>query len=158
MKPIITKKILIYGFISGLAAGMIMVPFGLFYKNILGLSVNVYGELLVVAILGESSRWAIFLEHFIISGFLAIPYFVAINGNRHIPRIPSGLIYGMSAWILINSLALPFLFSRPTPWVIGWNAIWPSLSVHLVYGLALGTIGQRKIWVTRSQTTIEKRN
>lgn len=47
-----------------------------------------------------------------------------------------GLTYGAAIWVVLNSLMLPVLFGRPTAWRIGWPAIWPSLTVHLVYGVA----------------------
>ncbi len=30
---------------------------------------------------------------------------------------------------------LPWLIGRPTPWAVGWHAMWPSLTVHAVYGV-----------------------
>src|SRR5659263_90655 len=39
--------------LAGLMAGVAMIPFGIFYKYGLSLPVNVYGELIVVAVFGE---------------------------------------------------------------------------------------------------------
>jgi Protein of unknown function (DUF1440) len=130
--------------LAGLMAGVAMIPFGIFYKYGLSLPVNVYGELIVVAVFGELSRWALVAEHFLISGVLAVPFFVAA---RRFPRrtlVATGLLYGATIWVVINSLALPLIFSRSTPWELGWSSIWPSLSVHLVYGIALGVLSRSR--------------
>ena len=120
-----------------------MIPFGIFYKFGLSLPVNVYGELIVVAVFGKFSRWALVAEHFLISGVLAVPFCIAAMRFPRRTLVVAGLLYGATIWVVVNSLALPLIFSRPTPWELGWNSIWPSLSVHLVYGLALGVLSRR---------------
>ena len=38
----------------------------------------------------------------------------------------------------MNSLALPLAFGDPTPWQLGFGFIYPSLIVHMIFGLSIG--------------------
>lgn len=111
-----------------------MVPLGVGLELGGGHDVNVYGELTVEAVLGTAPGWALLLEHLLISLTLAVPLVFALNRRGHVPAAAIGVLYGAGAWLVLNSLLLPALFSRPTSWAPGWEAIWPSLVLHLVYG------------------------
>jgi hypothetical protein len=121
---------------AGTVGGLAMIPVGLAIRYGAGAAVNVYGELVIERILGRIAPWALFTEHFLISWVLAVPVVWLMSCPPRISATPMGLAYGAAIWALINSFALPLIFSRPTPWEIGWSAIWPSLTVHLVYGVA----------------------
>lgn len=121
---------------AGAVGGLAMIPAGLALRFGLGQRVNVYGEMVVQTLLGQVSPWALLFQHALVSWVLAVPLVLA---RRRAPRVPAsvtGLAYGAGLWLVVNSLSPPLLFGRPTPWQLGWSAIWPSLTVHLVYGAA----------------------
>ena len=122
---------------AGTVGGLAMIPVGLAVRYGFGATVNVYGELVVQQILGRAVPWALFLEHFLISWVLAVPVVWLMSRTPTVSITLIGLAYGAAIWTLLNSFTLPLVFSRPTPWAIGWPAIWPSLTVHLVYGVAV---------------------
>lgn len=121
---------------AGTCGGLAMIPVGLGLRLGLGRAVNVYGELVVQTLLGRAYLWALVVEHVLISWALAAPLVLLAPRVRRGPFLIVGLTYGAAIWVVLNSLMLPVLFGRPTAWRIGWPAIWPSLTVHLVYGVA----------------------
>jgi len=54
-----------------------------------------------------------------------------------------GALYGAGIWLVVNSISLPLVFGRLTPWALGWPAMWPSLAVHVVYGLVAAVVARR---------------
>lgn len=131
--PSIVKVI----FWMGLFGGLAMMPFGFMVKS-LGFSINIYGELIVIFIFGKVYPIAVLLQHMLISWSFAVPLFVGLRILRS--KLPggyllAGAIYGAGIWFFFNSLLLPFVFSRQTPWQIGFHAVWPSLTAHIIYGL-----------------------
>lgn len=121
---------------AGTIGGLAMIPVGLAIRFGFGGTVNVYGELVVERMLGRVFPLALFIEHFLIGWVLAVPPVLFAYKQGINAPIAAGAAYGAAIWLVINSLALPFLFGRPTPWQIGWPAIRPSLVVHIVYGAA----------------------
>jgi uncharacterized membrane protein YagU involved in acid resistance len=127
---------------AGVLGGVAMVPVGMALLAA-GLEVNKYGQLLIERVLGQFLYSAMAIEHFAVSIALAVP-FVALQlrrPSRHTVLLGAG--YGALAWLLVNSLALPVVFGQPTPWQLGVSAIWPSLLVHVVYGLVLALVVSR---------------
>ncbi len=129
--------------IAGLAGGLAMVPTGLVLRFAFGLSVNVYGELVVLRIAGLLDPLLLAVEHLIVSLAMAAPLVGILHRVGHRAAIAIGLLYGGSAWLVVNSLALPVIFGQPTPWQIGPSAIWGSLLVHLVFGLVVALVSRR---------------
>ncbi len=127
------RRLLLRAGLAGIAGGLAMIPVGLLLRRVLGYSLNVYGELLVRLVLGHVSPWALALEHFLVSWGMALPL-VAMAARRRGAPLAVGALYGAAIWLVVNSLLLPAAFGRSTPWSLGWSAIWPSLSVHVVYG------------------------
>ena len=121
--------------IAGLVAGAAMVPVGLALRAS-GRAVNVYGELLVRSILGAAPPAALAALHLVVSVTLAVPFVLASRNRRLGPLW--GLGYGIASWAVVNATVLPLWFSRPTAWELGFDAAWPSLVVHAVYGSVLG--------------------
>lgn len=121
--------------VAGTAGGLAMIPYGLVLLLVLDKHVNVYGSLLARLLFGPPAPWSLALVHFATSCVLALPlvYLLAWRGNR--PAWELGAAYGAAIWLAFNSLLLPILFSRSSAWQLGWSAIWPSLSVHLLYGI-----------------------
>jgi len=117
-----------------------MIPFGLLLGRVLRYPLNVYGTLLVQAILGRAPAWALAVEHFLISWGMAIPLVALLPRLRRGRPILVGALYGASLWVAVNSLFLPAVFGRQTPWQLGSSAIWPSLTVHVVYGAVVALV------------------
>lgn len=137
------KKFVATAGIAGIVGGVAMIPFGLVLRWVLGYSLNVYGELLVRAILGRVSPWALAIEHFLIAWGMALPLVALLAWRRRAGPLLLGALYGAGIWLVVNSLLLPVIFGRPTPWRLGWPAIWPSLLVHVVYGAVAATVAGR---------------
>lgn len=121
--------------VAGTIGGLAMIPYGLVLLLVLKLDVNVYGALLARLLFGRPAPWSLGLVHFATSWGLALPlvYLLAWRGDRSAWEV--GAAYGALIWLTFNSLLLPILFNRPSAWQLGWSAIWPSLSVHLLYGV-----------------------
>lgn len=134
-------------FRSGSIAAIAMIPFGLMFFA-LGLRVNEYGMKVIQTFFGDlppGARFGLFVvEHFLISWTVAVPLLLALFAFR--PRIPAWLVgatYGAGFYLLVNSLALPWLFGDPTPWELGFEVIYPSLIVHVVYGVSVAWTSRR---------------
>ena len=128
---------------GGLVAGIAMMPFGAVLRA-LGYQVNVYGELMVRALLGSAPMLAQLVFHVVVSITLASPFVLFARwrgGANHVP----GAIYGVLSWAALNATLLPLLFERPTGWALGFEVIWPSLLVHVVYGMTLGAMTARRM-------------
>lgn len=145
--------------VAGAAGGAAMIPVGVGLE-LGGHGVNVYGELVVKTVLGGAPGWALLLEHVLVSLTLAVPLVLALDRRGRVPAPAVGILYGAGAWLVINSLLLPALFSRSIPWTVGWEAVWPSLTVHLVYGgvgaAALTVVGasSRRAKATRRREAV----
>lgn len=111
---------------AGAAGGAAMVPLGIALELGAGHDVNVYGELTVEAVFGRAPGWALLLEHVLISLMLAVPLVFAVDRRGGVPAVAIGLLYGGGAWLVLNSLLLPAVFARPTPWTLGWEASGPA--------------------------------
>lgn len=130
--------------IAGLAGGLAMIPIGLVLRFVFGLPVNVYGELVVLRLAGRLDPLLLALEHVVVSLAMAALLVVGLHRIRHRAAVAIGLLYGGSAWLIVNSLALPAAFGQPTPWQIGPSAIWGSLIVHLTFGLVVALVSRRE--------------
>lgn len=51
-------------------------------------------------------------------------------------------MYGAAFYAGINSLALPIAFGDPTPWQLGFTTVYPSLVIHLVYGVVIALVAR----------------
>lgn len=132
---------------SGTAGSLSMYPFGIVLRRKFGYSLNVYGHLTADVLFRHAGltqqagapAWALHVQHLVIGWTLAAPLALLFQrlGALHTVAMRAlvGVSYGALAWLVINSLALPFVFGRPTPWELGVGAIWPSLLVHVVYGV-----------------------
>ena len=127
---------------AGTMGSVAMIPVGLAIRRGLGGAVNVYGELVVERLLGRVVPWALAVEHVLISWVLALPVVWMVRRWPDVRAVPAGVVYGAAIWGVINSFSLPLLFGRPTPWEVGWSAIWPSLTVHVVYSVATTAVAK----------------
>jgi hypothetical protein len=131
----------------GTLAGLAMIPFAAAFRA-RGLRINEYGRKTLELAVGEVApplhTVLTFVQHMLISWFAAVPLLLLL---ARIPgrasRVIVGALYGAAFYGVANSWALPRLFGDPTPWELGVETVYPSLVVHLVYGLVIG-------WAARS--------
>lgn len=124
-----------------------MIPFAAVFRA-QGLRINEYGRKVLELVVGEVAHplhdVLTFVEHMVISCLAALPLLLVLDriagrGRRALV----GALYGASFYVAINSLALPLLFGDPTPWQMGLQVVYPSLVIHLVYGVTLALIARR---------------
>jgi len=126
---------------SGTIAGLAMIPFAAVFR-FCGLRINEYGrktlELLVGDVAPPLHVFLTLVQHLVISWVVAVPllWLVRGMGDRR-ARVLVGTTYGAAFYVAVNSFALPFAFGDPTPWALGFGAVYPSLVIHLVYGFAV---------------------
>jgi hypothetical protein len=131
---------------SGILAGLAMVPFAAIFRA-RGLRVNEYGrktlELVVGRVAEPAHTTLTFIQHLIISCGVAVPILLVLaRVPRRRDRIWIAVAYGAGFYVVVNSLLLPFAFGDPTPWQLGFETIYPSLFIHLVYGFVIGWIAR----------------
>jgi uncharacterized membrane protein YagU involved in acid resistance len=127
---------------TGTIAGLAMIPFAGLFRSF-GLRVNEYGRKTLALAVGDVApplhTVLTFSQHLLISWFAAVPLLLAL---RRIParraRVLASTAYGAGFYVVMNSLALPLAFGDPTPWQLGFETVYPSLFIHLVYGAAIG--------------------
>ena len=126
---------------SGAIASLAMMPFGLLFKS-MDLRVGHYGPKVGEALFGhQPDPWMpvlLLVQHFVIGWLSALPLlmFWLWRAPQAI-RLGDGLLYGLAYYLAVNALALPWLFGDAFPWQLGWNTIYPSLVVHLVFGVSI---------------------
>lgn len=131
---------------AGTVAGLAMIPFAAVLRAF-DLRVNEYGrktlELLVGDVAPALHYLLTFVQHLVISWVAAVPLLLLLRSiaDRRV-RILAGAMYGAAFYAVINSLALPFAFGDPTPWQLGFATVYPSLVIHLVYGLAIALVAR----------------
>lgn len=131
---------------AGTAGGLAMIPFAAFFRA-RGLRINEYGaktlELFVGPTEGPLHYLLTLIQHLAISWVVAVPL---ILGLAIVPgraqRLGAGLLYGAGFYVAVNSLVLPLAFGDPTPWQLGFETVYPSLAVHLVYGLVVAGLAR----------------
>jgi hypothetical protein len=131
---------------SGTIAGLAMIPFAAVF-GAFGLRVNEYGrktlELLVGEVVPPVHYLLAVIQHLVISWFAAVPLLLlmgSIADQR--ARLLAGAVYGAAFYAAVNSLALPFAFGDPTPWELGFDTVYPSLVVHIVYGFSVALVAR----------------
>jgi uncharacterized membrane protein YagU involved in acid resistance len=62
--------------------------------------------------------------------------------SRRRDRLLAGLAYGAGFYVAVNSLVLPLAFGDPTPWQLGFETVYPSLWIHLVYGFVVAWLAR----------------
>jgi uncharacterized membrane protein YagU involved in acid resistance len=132
---------------AGTAAGLAMIPFAAFFRS-RGLRINEYGRKTLELVVGDVApplqHVLTFVQHMIISWTAAMPFLLLLP---HMPgrdaRVAAGAAYGAGFYVVMNSLALPLAFGDPTPWQLGWATVYPSLTIHLIYGVVLALVAHR---------------
>jgi hypothetical protein len=134
---------------AGLLAGLAMIPFAAIFRA-RGLRVNEYGRktlALVISNEGPTAHWVlVFVQHLVISVIAAAPLVWLLTRIRGRPaRILLGTLYGALFYALVNAWALPQLFGDPSPLALGFEVVYPSLVIHVVYGLVLGRVTRPRL-------------
>jgi uncharacterized membrane protein YagU involved in acid resistance len=133
---------------SGTLAGLAMIPFAAAFRAF-GLRVNEYGrktlELVVGDVAAPLHHVLTLVQHLLISCFAAVPLLLVLRRirDRH-TRVAAGAAYGAAFYVVMNSLALPLCFGDPTPWELGIEIVYPSLVIHLIYGITLSLAARRE--------------
>ena len=127
---------------SGTIAGLAMIPFAALFRA-LGLRINEYGrktlELIVGPVASPLHEVLTFAQHLLISWFAAVPLLlILVRISDRSTRMVVGALYGAAFYVVMNSWAMPLYFGDPTPWALGFETVYPSLVIHLVYGVVLG--------------------
>lgn len=131
--------------ISGTIASIVMMPVGFIFQYI-GLRVGHYGPKLAALLFTEPGPVILFSQHLLIGWLSTLPLLlILLRLHRLASPVAIGAAYGLGYYVLINSLALPLYFGDLTPWQIGFNVIYPSLIVHLVFGASIGFTAKKYI-------------
>ena len=128
---------------SGTIAALTMMPFGFLFK-FLDLRVGYYGPKLGALLFGEPGRFVLFLQHLVLGWVSALPLLlilVRLQGTAAPMAI--GAAYGLAYYVVVNSFALPLFFGDPTPWQLGFSFIYPSVLIHLVFGVCIGVTSRK---------------
>ena len=132
---------------SGTLAGLAMIPFAAVFRS-RGLRINEYGRKTLEMVVGDVSPRVhdalTLVQHLVISWIAAVPLLWIVRRIDD-PRlaVAAGATYGAGLYVVLNSWALPFAFGDPTPWQLGFDTVYPSLVVHLVYGCSLAWLAHR---------------
>jgi len=132
---------------SGTLAGLAMIPFAAVFRA-RGLRINEYGRKTLELVVGDVSPWLhaalTLVQHLVISWIAAVPLLWIVRRLDN-PRVAvaAGATYGAGFYVVVNSWALPFAFGDPSPWQLGFDTVYPSLVVHLVYGCVLAWLAHR---------------
>lgn len=131
---------------TGTVAGLAMIPFAAVFRAS-GLRINEYGAktlaLLVGEVAGPVHVLLTFAQHLVISWIASVPLLLAVSRvSSRRDRSLLGLAYGAAFYVAVNSLALPLAFGDPTPWQLGFETVYPSLVVHLVYGFVVAVLAR----------------
>jgi hypothetical protein len=129
---------------SGTLAGLAMIPFAALFRAF-DLRINEYGRKTLKLVVGDVApplHYALTLaEHLLISWVVAVPllWLLARIDDRR-ARVLIGAVYGAAFYVVVNAWALPLYFGDPTPFALGIEVVYPSLAIHLVYGVVIGSI------------------
>lgn len=131
---------------TGTVAGLAMIPFAAVFRS-LDLRINEYGRKTLALLVGDVSpplhTILTFVQHLVISWAAAVPLLLLLGLiDRRRDRLLAGTVYGGVFYVAVNSLALPVVFGDPTPWALGFSTVYPSLVVHLVYGLVIALMAR----------------
>ncbi len=139
-------------FVADSLAGLAMIPFAAAFRA-RGLRVNEYGRKTLELLFGEVGPpldvLLAFAQHLVISWLAAVPLLVFFSrgrawaGDRR-ARMLLGAAYGAGFYVVLNSFALPVAFGDPTPWALGLETVYPSLTIHVVYGAVLGAMARAR--------------
>lgn len=142
---------------SGTIASIAMIPFGFLFQ-FFGLRIGHYGKKLLEVFFTDlpelTFRLLMFIEHFVIGWLSAAPLllFLLILPKNRLPPWSVGALYGLAYYVVLNSFLLPLSFGDRTPWALGFSVMYPSLIIHIVFGVSIALTS--KVFVcSRSKQT-----
>jgi len=122
---------------SGTIASLVMMPIGFLFR-LLDLRIGYYGPKFAALLFDEPSRIVLIAQHLVIGWISTLPLLVIlVRYQGFVAPSAIGAAYGLAYYVVVNSLALPLFFGDPTPWQSGFNVIYPSLLVHVVFGVCI---------------------
>lgn len=138
---------------SGTIASLAMMPVGGLFR-LLDLRVGHYGRRLAELLFGNppepTFRAILLAQHFVIGWLSAAPLLLLLaRSPLRVSPWAAGTLYGVAYYVAINSLLLPWSFGEPTPWQLGFDTIYPSLVVHIVFGLSIAWTSRRFVAAAR---------
>lgn len=149
MKRTLSRDLVVESFRSGTIASLLMMPVGFLFR-VLDLRIGHYGKKLIEVFFGELPlplfRTIVVVEHFIIGWLSTTPLLIAllfVAARSSVSLLWVGLAYGVGYYIVLNSWLLPVAFGDPTPWMLGFSHIYPSLIVHIVFGISIAATAKR---------------
>ena len=131
--------------ISGTIASLVMMPFGLIFQYF-GQRVGHYSPQLAKLLFEQPTLPIHLAQHFVIGWLSTLPLLlILLRFHRHFSTIAMGSMYGIAYYVMINSLALPLYFGDITPWQLGFSFIYPSLTIHIIFGASIGFTARKYI-------------
>jgi uncharacterized membrane protein YagU involved in acid resistance len=134
---------------SGTIASIAMMPVGFLFRHF-GLRVGHYGNKLGAVLFANAGepllQGLLIAQHFVIGWLSALPmlmFMVFAQVCRPSYLLLTGILYGALYYLLINALALPLMFGDTLPLQMDFNVVYPSLIVHIVFGLSIGYTAQK---------------
>jgi len=121
---------------SGTIASIAMMPFGLFFRFV-GLRIGHYGPKFAGLLFAEPNTFVLVVQHFLIGWLSTLPLLLILIGYRVVTPIAMGAAYGAGYYVVVNSLVLPLYFGDPLPWQLGLSYIFPSLLIHVIFGVSI---------------------
>jgi hypothetical protein len=138
--PLLKESIL-----SGTIASIVMMPIGFMFQHF-GLRVGHYGPKLAALLFTEPGPFILLSQHLLIGWISTLPLLLILLRLHSLSSpVTIGAAYGMAYYVLVNSLALPLYFGDLTPWQTGFNVIYPSLIVHMIFGASIGFTAKKYI-------------
>lgn len=128
---------------AGTVAALAMMPFGLALR-VLGLRVGYYGPKFASLFVDDPGRPVLLAQHVVLGWISAAPlvWILRRSSGDRVNPVAIGAAYGAAYYAAVNSLALPALFGDPTPWELGLDFVYPSLAIHLVFGVTVALVAR----------------
>lgn len=122
--------------VAGTVGAFAMMPAG-FLVRALQMRVGHYGPKFAELYLSSPGPAALFVQHIVLGWISAVPLaLLPLHRMTGLTVSLVGAAYGVLYYVLVNALALPIYFGDALPWSMGWLVVVPSLSVHVVFGVA----------------------
>lgn len=131
------RSITFESLVAGTVGAIAMMPAGYVFTE-LGLRVGHYGPKFATLYMSSPGETALLVQHFVLGWISAIPLvLMPLHRMSLLKATIAGIVYGALYYIVVNSLALPLYFGDELPWSLGWSVVYPSLIVHIIFGIAV---------------------
>jgi len=131
------RSVTIESLVAGTVGAIAMMPAGFLFTE-LGMRVGHYGPKFAALYLSAPGELALFVQHMVLGWISAIPLVLTpLHSVSYSTLILWGTVYGTFYYVVVNSLAMPLYFGDELPWNLGWSVVYPSLVVHIIFGVAV---------------------